>query len=236
MSMNIFSYCIYGSNPKYVEGMVRNLEQIRIIFPSFHTYIAVGKDTPPEYIEKYKSFPNVKLTHYPSAEGRLQTFRFFPIDDPAVNCMIVRDADSRIGDRDRECIQKFLDSDYTVFTIRDHFWHKCPIMGGQWGIKRTKTHSEFQLEANYNLLKEILPKGQDYYGSDEFFTRNYIYPKYGAQMIAFSSISYVADGIETTAEITTPQKDDTDFCGNVFEYRVRDDGTLEEYASFTYYA
>jgi hypothetical protein len=230
---NIFSFCIYGSNPKYVEGMVKNLEQIRHYYPTFQTWIVVGNDVPSEYIEKYQSFPNVKLTHYPLTGGRLTTFRFFPIDNQYVACMIVRDADSRITERDRECIRRFLESDFTVYTIRDHYYHKCPLMSGQWGIKRISTHPSFQLEAGYNELKDKL-SSVDYYGNDEYYTRHYIFPMYGEHMIAFSSIDYSTGGKETIAEITPPQKDKWDFCGNVYEFRRREDNTLEEYPSFEY--
>jgi hypothetical protein len=231
--VNIFSYCIYGSNPKYVEGMVKNLEQIRIHYPTFQTWIAVGNDVPPEYIERYTSFPNVQLTHYPLTGGRLRTFRFFPIDNPNVTCMIVRDADSRISERDRECIRRFMESDFSVYTIRDHYYHKCPIMGGQWGIKRTAAHPTFQLEVGYNTLKDKI-SSLDSYGSDEYYTRHYIYPIYGEHMIVFSSINYSTGGKETIAEITPPQKDKWDFCGNVYEFRRRENNTLEEYPFFEY--
>jgi hypothetical protein len=234
--LNVFSYCIYGTNPKYVEGMVKNLEQIRDHYPTFHTWIVVGNDVSPEYIEKYESFQNVKLIHFPLTGGRLTTFRFFPIDDPSVGCMIVRDADSRITERDRECIRRFMESDFTVYTIRDHYYHKCPLMSGQWGVKRTSAHPEFRFEDAYNTLKEKLPSGLDYYGNDEYFTRHYIYPTFGKNMIAFSSIAYVADGIETIADITPQRTCDTDFCGNVFEFRRGNDDSLEEYPFFKYYA
>ena len=229
---NIFSYCIYGTSPKYVEGMVRNLEQIREFYPSFETWIVAGNDVPSEYIEKYRSFQNVKLTHVPFTGGRLMTYRFFPIDDPSVHCMIVRDADSRITERDRECIRRFMESEFTLYTIRDHYYHRCPIMGGQWGIKRTSTDSSFQLESAYHEVKESLTKncGVDAYDTDQYFTRHYIYPKYGARMIAFASVDYTFAEIETRAEITPPRKDDTDFCGNVFDFR---NGV--EYPTFKYF-
>jgi len=234
--MNVFSYCVYGSRPKYVEGLVKNLEQIAEHYPEFQTRVLVGNDVPAAYVARYAEFPNVKLTHCGTTGGRLTTLRFFPIDDPEVSCMIVRDADSRITERDRECIQRFLESDFTVYTIRDHHYHNCPLMSGQWGVKRTAAHPEFRFEAAYHELKDRLPGGLDYYGNDEYFTRHYIYPTFGSHMLAFSSIPYVAGGLETVAEIRTPRADDTDFCGNVFEFRQNKDGTLTEYPSFKYFA
>lgn len=236
---HVFSYCIYGSNLKYTHGLLKNLEQIRAYYPSFEIWIAVGSDVPPTYIERYAAFPNVKLTHYPFTGGRLMTYRFFPIDSPDVACMIVRDADSRFSDRDHECIRRFLESDYTVFTIRDHYYHRCPIMGGQWGIKRTSLDREFNLEAAYHAVKESLTKdcGVDAYDTDQYFTRHYIYPKYGARMIAFTSVRYVFSNLETCADITPPRKDDTDFCGNVYDFRpAANQDEFEEYTVFKYFS
>jgi len=235
--MYVFSYCIYGSNLKYIHGLLINLEQIREKYPTFYTYIAVGNDVPQEYIEKYTAFSNTRLTHYPFSGGRLMTYRFFPIDSPEINCMIVRDADSRFTQRDHECIRRFIESDFTIFTIRDHYYHKCPIMGGQWGIKRTHIDSEFQLEVAYNAMKDSLTKhcGVDAYDTDQYFTRFYIYPKYGMRMIAFTSVKYIFSSIETIAEITPARRNETDFCGNVFEFRRSDDNQLYEYPVFKYF-
>jgi hypothetical protein len=212
---------------------LKNLEQIHTHYPTFQTWIAVGNDVPSEYIEKYAAVPGVKLTHYPFTGGRLMTYRFFPIDNPEVECMIVRDADSRIGARDRECIHRFLESEHSVFTIRDHYYHNCPIMGGQWGVKRTPADPDFHFEAAYNRVKDGLTRGcgVDAYDTDQYFTRHYVYPKYGSRMIAFTSVPYAFAGTEVVAEITPPRKDAADFCGNVYEFHAP---LFEEYTVFTY--
>ena len=57
----VFSYCVFGTNPKYCKGMIRNLEQISELFPEYETWIYLGNDVPQEYIDQYKTFNNVKL-------------------------------------------------------------------------------------------------------------------------------------------------------------------------------
>jgi hypothetical protein len=60
-SKKVFSYCIDGSQKKYCLGMVKNLEQIKKLFPDFKVWIYLGNDVPYEYIDQYKSFRNVTL-------------------------------------------------------------------------------------------------------------------------------------------------------------------------------
>ena len=59
--MKVFTFCIYGSNPKYCEGLVRNLETIQKEFPDFHTWIIAGNDVPQSYMDKYNTFSNVNI-------------------------------------------------------------------------------------------------------------------------------------------------------------------------------
>jgi hypothetical protein len=59
--MNTFCFCIYGTKAKYTQGLVENLRAIQTNFPMFQTLIHYGSDVPDEYIQQYRSFPNVTL-------------------------------------------------------------------------------------------------------------------------------------------------------------------------------
>jgi hypothetical protein len=62
--------------------------------------------------------------------------RFFAIDEPNVNLMLVRDADSHVHWKDRWAINDFLASGKGAHMIRDHPFHTCPILAGLWGIRK----------------------------------------------------------------------------------------------------
>jgi hypothetical protein len=66
----------------------------------------------------------------------LMMYRFLPIDEPEVELMMVRDADSRIHVRDRWTIHEFIKSQHKAHVIRDHPYHTTPLMGGLWGLKK----------------------------------------------------------------------------------------------------
>ena len=62
--------------------------------------------------------------------------RFYPIDEPDVDLLFSRDADSRINERDQFVISEFIKSNKMFHIVRDHYEHKFPILGGIFGVKK----------------------------------------------------------------------------------------------------
>lgn len=213
---NIFSFCIFGNAPKYCKGLVKNLEQIKVFFPDWKVYIVVGNDVNQNFIDIYSSFDNVIIKKYDFSDLTLMTYRMFAYDMPNIDIMICRDADSRFTDRDIWCINQFINSDYKMFTVRDHLYHQVPIMGGQWGIKHDVNINMEHLYSIY--LEERQIKNTNYYQCDQDFLREMIYNKYANNntFVAYSTASRFLD--ETTKNIDIPRKSAYDFCGNVIDY------------------
>ena len=150
--VKVFSFCIYGSLKKYCEGLARNIAIIQRCFPDYEIWIYGGSDVPRHYIDTYTSYNNVKYIYVNITGPSLRCFRYFPIDDINVDICFMRDADSRIGERDIWCINKFIESDYKFHTIRDHFCHQTRIMEGLFGIKQstTTTDTKYNIKQQYN--------------------------------------------------------------------------------------
>jgi hypothetical protein len=220
----VFSYCVYGTQKKYCLGMVKNLEQIEKLFPGYRVVIYVGDDVPQEYIDKYKSYHNVTLIHHDFTDIILTIYRYLVIDYN-YDIVFVRDADSRFGDRDVWCINHFLNSDYKVFTIRDHPWHGRELMAGQTGFKNIKNISiKDKLD---EFIKET-PR-INYYQNDQDFINKYIFSQYKGDTIAYSE--FYSFGEKERVIIAVPRKSNEDFCGNVFLF---DDNNSED-TEFTIY-
>lgn len=132
----VFSFSLFGSGEKYWRGLLVNIDKIKEFFPGWEIYVWYGGGTPDTILERVKNIPEVKLI--PTNETGLinMSYRFFSIDDPEVEISIIRDADSRIYERDRMCIEDFVNSDKLFHIIRDHPNHHHRIMGGMWGIKK----------------------------------------------------------------------------------------------------
>ena len=58
--MKVFSFCLYGSNPKYTLGMIENIKMINEYFNEWYTYIYYN-NIPADILEKVKTYNNVIL-------------------------------------------------------------------------------------------------------------------------------------------------------------------------------
>jgi hypothetical protein len=220
----IFSYCIYGQAPKYCLGMLKNIEQITEFYPDFEIWITLGNDVPAAYIDKYKAYANVFLIYTEFSTGRLMAQRFFPIDDPTVDLLLVRDADSRFTLRDMWCINNFINSPYKAFTIRDHKYHFQEIMAGQCGLKRIPG---LNIKEKYKQFVTEHTADLDYYYNDQDFIIKNIYYPYKSIFIAYTSFN-IFPSDENIINIPLPHIAMDDFCGNVVLF----DEQNKEYTSF----
>lgn len=222
LNKKVFSYCLYGSQKKYCLGMIKNIEQITELYPDFKIYIHTGSDVPIEYIDKYNSYKNVKVIKYNFTGHILMIYRFFSIDDKDVAISFSRDSDSRFGERDIWCINNFLQSNYKIFTIRDHYHHDWPLMGGQWGLKKI---DGLNIQKCYELFiqdKDINNGGWHYI--DQEFIRDYIYQQYINNFVAYGRS--IPNGIENVIKIEPNRRNEQDFCGNIVLF---DDNNKEYY-------
>lgn len=170
----LFSYCLYGDNPKYTRGMVINAQQIQKRFPAAIVQIYIASDVPQTLKKELETYSNVRLIHTERRPGIGGMFdRFTAIDCSDCDIMFVRDADSRIHERDAACIEDFIAAtDKQLHIIRDHYHHKDRIMGGAWGIRRGALHLPISILIEHWRSKHSTV----HYIADQEFLRSYIYP------------------------------------------------------------
>ena len=205
--MNIFCFCIYGTKPKYTQGIVENLRCIQKEFPTFQTIIHYAADVPESYLDQYRSFPNTTLEPITTSVPMMSRI----LSWKANTTYFLRDADSRVTPRDAACINAFLASKKTAHVIRDHFYHKMRIMGGTFGIR---VSSDWNIESMWETWKQTqssLPQ----YGTDEKFLQEVIYPLVKHDLLLHTNV--VAYLGETPTLIPVEQESDTDFVGNVYD-------------------
>jgi hypothetical protein len=205
--MNIFCFCIYGTQSKYTQGLVENLNNIQSLFPTFQTYIYYASDVPAEYLAQYRSFPHVTLEPITSEIPMMSRILYWK---PHAT-YFMRDADSRVTARDAACIRAFLASDMRAHVIRDHFYHKTRIMGGTFGIR---VPPEWNLQSMWEAWK-VTQTSLPLYATDEKFLQEVIYPLIKDKLLLHTnSVAYLG---EIPTLIPVEQLDDTDFVGNVYD-------------------
>ncbi len=95
-------------------------------------------------------------------------WRFLVADDDAFDRWIVRDADSRLGYRERRAVDDWVVSGAPFHLMRDHPWHTAPILGGAFGGVR-------------GAIPDMVGKirawpHRGFYGADQQFLGQVIYP------------------------------------------------------------
>lgn len=159
--MKIISYCLYGSNPRYLVGMQKNAEIVKNILPDWLCYVYYDF-LPKDMIDKLLNFENVKLFKIENMIGHGAFWRFLPFFENENNICISRDTDSRITDREVICINEWLKSNKKFHIIKDHNQHyNVPIMAGMWGMKGKLDKTLFD-----NMIS-FINSGYSYYGKDQ---------------------------------------------------------------------
>lgn len=169
---SVISYSIWGNNPKYTIGAIRNVENALIFYPGWVCRFYYDLTVPKDIICSLGEFDNVELVQKPKIGDWTSMFwRFECVYDGDVDVSIIRDTDSRLSKREKEAVDEWLNSDKTFHIMRDHPYHKFPILGGMWGVKN-KNH--YLLETIIN--EYYLMNSKNLYGADYLFFIEKLYP------------------------------------------------------------
>jgi hypothetical protein len=178
--VSVFSFCIYGPEiPKYYHGLLENIQLINRHYPGWLIYVYAGDDVPAHFLATLRSNPSV-VVHETGVHGQLNTLhRFFAIDDPVVEVVLMRDADSRVHWKDRWAINDFLSTRHGAHIVRDHEQHGAYILAGLWGIR--KGVLPFSVRAAFEAWTPVHlgsgdPKDPTSFGMDQNFLTHVLYP------------------------------------------------------------
>lgn len=151
-SGRVIAMSLYGDDPKYTLGAVRNAQLLPVIFPGWRLFIYCSRQVPSESTaggpDVCASVPlqvtrkleelGAELKYIDPSGLAPMMWRFLPVDDDTVDVFISRDSDSRLTERDAALVSVWLDTDTLFHCIRDHPSHAVfPVSGGLWGA-RTK--------------------------------------------------------------------------------------------------
>jgi len=130
--MKSIAFSLFGSDPLYVVGALRNAELVETIFPGWSAVFYVPSGYDPE-IRKQLTDRGAIVRDGDPAIANGTFWRFLITDDPPVERFLIRDTDSRLIPRDARAVQAWIDSGLPFHSMRDHPHHAPPLMGGLWG-------------------------------------------------------------------------------------------------------
>ncbi len=205
----VIAFSLWGSNPKYTIGLIKNLDLAKIIYPDWVCRIYCGISVPQQIIKEINLKDNKELiimNEQGNWEGMF--WRFYAAEDADV--MISRDTDSRLTYREKQAVDEWLKSDKLFHIMRDHPYHGTEILGGMWGVKAP-------ILKNIKQLIQAYKKG-DFYQVDQNFLREKIYP------LVYNT-SFVHDEFFDKKPFPTKRKN-YEFVGQVFD---ENDVTVNEH-------
>lgn len=209
--VNAFSFCLYGpENPRYYPGLLENIALAARYFPDWKVYVYTGADVDESMTQLLEACSSVELRRTGVTGAINMIHRFYAIDEPGVDLMMVRDADSRIHWKDRWAIGEFVRQQrFVAHTIRDNIEHTADMMGGLWGLRKS---SGLNMRAEYAAYKADVTKGPRH-GLDQNFLSDAIYPKVVTRMLVHYSNGRRKVG-ETAVEFPFDWINDV-YCGRI---------------------
>ena len=179
MNKKVISFSLWGNNPKYTIGAIRNAELAATIYPDWICRFYVEKDVENSIISSLAKYEHVEIEIVRESKyGESYFWRFYAAADPNVEIVIFRDTDSRLNIREKAAVEQWIESDKQVHIMRDHPLHFMPIMAGMWGVKGQYLNNIRVLVDQYlssDLHLDQNPSQNSSYGMDQHFLYT-IYP------------------------------------------------------------
>lgn len=199
----IIAYSLYGSDPLYLEGALRNAELCETVFSGWTCRFYVSQEIPEDLILKLKILGAEIVKRHRSDHIDGMFWRFEPASETGLTAMIVRDTDSRLTTRDKDCVDEWLASDKQFHFLRDHPSQRKPILGGLWGCRGN---------AVPDIKKRISAwKKKSLKGNDQHFLLHSIYPQ--ASKDCYIQSPFTQFGNETVHPISSPRSSPWEYLG-----------------------
>jgi hypothetical protein len=163
MEKKIISFSLWGADPRYTIGAIRNVELAMEYYPDWKCRFYCGIDVPIGYIFHLED-RGAEIIQ--KNNGKIWSglyWRYEALKDSDI-CLI-RDTDSRISQREVDCVNEWLKSNKTMHSMFDHPWHSrlYGIMPGLFGTKRDSwPNFEEDLKFHLEVFENNLKYGVDY--------------------------------------------------------------------------
>jgi 6-pyruvoyl-tetrahydropterin synthase len=156
--MKIISYSLWGDNPDYTIGAIRNAEQAEKIYPDWICRFYCFSTVPKIIKTILKSKKNTQIIECQGESNNIGMFKRFEPLEENIERVIFRDTDSRLSKREKAAVDEWINAKTDVHIMRDHEYHTVPILGGMWGIVGNKIKGLNEAISKFNPTTN---KGQD---------------------------------------------------------------------------
>jgi hypothetical protein len=131
---DVIAFSLWGRNPRYLRGAVRNLQEAPVVYPGWICRFYVDDSVPVEFVNLAIEL-GAQVMRQPTHQTVRQklSWRFLVANDLTVRRFLVRDADAVVSTREAQAVAEWLESDRWFHVMRDYWTHTDPMLAGMWG-------------------------------------------------------------------------------------------------------
>lgn len=218
MKKRIISFSLWGSNPKYTHGAVRNALLAKYVYPGWQTIFYVADDVPKDIKDSILHNDGTIIEMGPVTSVAM-LWRFYPLFDRSIDLFISRDTDSRLSYREKVMVNEFEESDFIIHSIRDHAYHNVPMLGGMWSAKPNKLPEQIT-ESWFRVLIATDHDGPVEYDFDQKFLRESLLPEIisSGQRLLIHDYRFI-DETNSYKFLPPPKRLNDDYVGAPYSHR-----------------
>lgn len=156
--MNLVSYSLYGQNEIYIKGLFRNIEVISDLLHDYLPVVYLDSSVPASVVRNLQKLRcQIRYSKSDWHENGM-FWRFTAFFEDGADRVLIRDADSKISEREVAAVREWEKSGKNVHIMRDHPLHTSLVLGGMWAGR-----SDFmrQIIKSKDFNRYTTAKGQD---------------------------------------------------------------------------
>jgi tetratricopeptide (TPR) repeat protein len=167
---SVIAFSLWGANPRYLRGLLRNLLLIPELYPSWTARVYLDRSVPQEFRALAESL-GAELCLQPDAVTLRERlcWRFQVANDATVGRFLVRDTDSVVNQREARAVQQWIESDRWFHVMRDWWTHTDLVLAGMWGGVAGV------LPDLMELLRSYTPAARETPNVDQWFLRDCVW-------------------------------------------------------------
>ncbi|CAD5111152.1 unnamed protein product [Dimorphilus gyrociliatus] len=161
----IIAMSLPAKSKKHLYGALRNIQLVKVFMPEWILRLYVAEGVPQRWLNKFKLL-KAQIVQLPANNEPFELQPFKIIEDSSVNVFIIRNATSRLSERDATVVKDWVSSQAAFHCIRDHPRHKSSRIAGigTIGGRREKLNQRLseavtkfsQVTSSWNWLQTTL--------------------------------------------------------------------------------
>lgn len=166
-------FCVFGSNPTYSVGALKNIELYAELMPDYGCHFYLGMSVDPHLRANIVSAGGTYTDIHLREDWSAALWRFEALRSPLYTHLLFRDTDSRLGKRERDAVRAWEESGKAFHAMRDHPAHGAVMLAGMWGCTQA---GAALVRRHLPPLAQLRHSGDYHEHYDQGWLEQYVWP------------------------------------------------------------